>query len=253
MTNKTHHNILNNLVIRNLKLKYKNSVLGYLWSLITPLVYLAIFNFVFGAAFGSSMEKYSLYVVIGLVLWTFFNNASNEIIASIGRNGSIIKAIATPIIIFPLSAIITEGVSTILTFIVFGILMFFFGFQVSIETLLIIPFMILFSVFIFGISLFLSVLNVYFRDVSILWSTINPALFYITPIAYSLAIVPEKYHWILKLNPLYSFFDASRSILYSNQNPSLETWGIIITLTTFAFGMGYFTLQKLKNGLASNL
>lgn len=253
MIKKSHNNILNNLVIRNLKLKYKNSVLGYLWSLITPLVYLAIFNFVFGAAFGSSMNNYSLYVVIGLVLWMYFNNSSNEIIASIGRNASIIKSISTPIIIFPLSALITEGISTILTFFVFGILMFFFGFQLSVETLLVIPFMLLFSLFTFGISLFLSVLNVYFRDVSILWSTINPALFYITPIAYSLDIVPEKYHWILKLNPLYFFFDASRSILFNNQNPSLEVWVIITLLSTGVFGIGYYTLYKLKNGLASNL
>jgi ABC-2 type transport system permease protein len=253
MKTESNQNILTNLVIRNLKLKYKNSVLGYLWSLITPLVYLAIFNFVFGAAFGSSMNNYSLYVVIGLVLWMFFNNASNEIIASIGRNSSIIKAISTPMIIFPLSAILTEGVSTILTFIVFGILMFFFGFQISMETLLVIPFLALFAIFTFGISLFLSVLNVYFRDISILWSTVNPALFYITPIAYSLDIVPEKYHWILKLNPLYFYFDASRSILFSNENPSLTAWSVIILLSTTALALGYFTLTKLKNGLASNL
>lgn len=253
MRTKSDKNILNNLVIRNLKLKYKNSVLGYFWSLITPLVYLAIFNFVFGAAFGSSMNNYSLYVVIGLVLWMYFNNASNEIIASIGRNASIIKAISTPIIIFPLSALLTEAISTILTFIVFGILMFFFGFQISIETILVFPFLILFSMFTFGISLFLSVLNVYFRDVSILWSTINPALFYITPIAYSLDIVPEKYHWILKLNPLYFFFDASRSILFHNENPTFFVWLIITGLAFGALSIGYFTLSKLKNGLASNL
>ena len=253
MKKKSDKNILINLVVRNLKLKYKNSVLGYLWSLITPLVYLAIFNFVFGAAFGSSMNNYSLYVVIGLVLWMFFNNASNEIIASIGRNASIIKAISTPLIIFPLSALLTEAISTILTFLVFGILMFFFGFQISWETILVIPFLVLFGLFTFGISLFLSVLNVYFRDISILWSTINPALFYVTPIAYSLAIVPEKYHWILKINPLYFFFDASRSILFSNENPSLQVWLIITVLTSVAFGLGYLTLSKLKNGLASNL
>ena len=247
-----HNNILRNLVIRNLKLEYKNSFLGYLWSLITPLVFLIIFNFVFGLAF-DFIENYSLYVLTGLVFWLFFTNSTNEIIGSLFRNSSIIKSISIPLEIYPLSSLITEFVNLILTFVAFIVLMLFFGFQFSWETILIIPVILIFSLFILGFSTMLSVLNIYFRDVSILWNTINPALFYLTPIAYTLEIVPEKFHWILKLNPLYFFFEGGRDILYSNSVPSLNCWIYMIILASTSMLLGYLTLKKLRRGLISNM
>jgi len=247
-----HQNILRNLVIRNLKLKYKNSFLGYLWSLITPLVYLVIFNFVFGMAF-DFIENYSLYVLTGLVFWIFFANSSNEIIASLLRNSSIIKAIHIPLEIYPLSSLITEFINLLLTFVAFIVLMLFFGFQFSWETILILPVIVIFSLFILGFSTMLSVLNIYFRDVSILWNTINPALFYMTPIAFTLDIIPVQYHWILKMNPLYFFFKAGRDILYNNSVPGLNTWLYMLILTSTSLFLGYITLKKLQKGLISNM
>ncbi len=247
-----YQNILRNLVVRNLKLKYKNSFLGYLWSLITPLVFLIIFNFVFGMAF-DFIENYSLYVLTGLVFWIFFTNSTNEIIASLFRNASIIKSISIPIEIFPLSSLITEFVNLLLTFVAFIILMLFFGFHFSWETILIIPVIVIFSLFILGFSTMLSVLNIYFRDVSILWNTINPALFYLTPIAFTLEIIPVKYHWILKMNPLYHFFKGARDILYSNKVPSLSCWIYMIILASVSMLLGYMTLRKLRRGLISNM
>lgn len=247
-----HQNVLRNLVVRNLKLKYKNSFLGYLWSLITPLVFLIIFNFVFGMAF-DFIPNYSLYVLTGLVFWIYFANASNEIIASLLRNSSIIKSIHIPLEIFPLSSLITEFINLLLTFIAFIVLMLFFGFQFSWETILILPVMVIFSLFILGFSTMLSVLNIYFRDVSILWNTINPALFYLTPIAFTLDIIPVKYHWILKMNPLYHFFKGGRDILYNNSVPGLNCWIYMIILTTISIFFGYITLKKLQKGLISNM
>ena len=232
-----HKNILRNLVVRNIKLKYKNSILGYLWSLLTPLVYLLIFNFVFGMAF-DYIENYSLYVLTGLVFWMYFSNSSNEIIASLMRNSSIIKSIKVPLEIFPISALLTELVNLFFTFIAFFGLMVFFGLSISWETLLIIPIIILFSLFILGFSTMLSVLNIYFRDISILWNTINPALFYLTPIAFTMEIVPQNYHWILKLNPLYYFFEAVRSVLYSNSNPNIYSWAYMLILTIVSVFLG---------------
>lgn len=247
-----HKNILRNLVVRNIKLKYKNSILGYVWSLLTPLVYLVIFNFVFGLAF-DFIENYSLYVLTGLVFWMYFSNASNEIIASLMRNGSLIKSISIPIHIYPISSLITELVNLFFTFIAFFILMIFFGLEFSWETLLIIPVILLFSLFILGFSTMLSVLNVYLRDISILWNTINPALFYLTPIAFTMDIVPQNYHWILKLNPLYYFFDAVRAILYSNSAPSINVWLYMLILTVISVLLGVFTVKKMRRGLISNM
>jgi ABC-type polysaccharide/polyol phosphate export permease len=99
----------------------------------------------------------------------------------------------------------------------------------------------------------LSIINVYFRDVSILWNTITPALFYLTPIAFTIDIVPVKYQWILKANPLFHFFKAARDILYSNTVPSLTTWLYIIGLTLVSVFLGRIAFKKLRRGLISNI
>ncbi len=241
-----------NLTRRNLKLKYKNSILGYFWSLLTPLFYLSIFVFVFSRAFGS-VENYPLYALTGLIFWQFFNNGINQIINSFISNAGIIKTIFVPLKFFPISAIYTELISFLLSLIPFTFVMLFFGLQLNAQSLFIFPYLAIFSFFILGIGLTLASLNVYLRDVSILWNTLSPALFYFSPIVYTASFVPQEYLWILKLNPLYYFFEGTRSILYHGVLPSLMNLGITATLATVAMIIGVFTLKKLSPGMVSNL
>ena len=250
MTN--NYRIAKNLVAKNLKLKYKQSILGFLWSLITPLVFLAIFNFVFSGAF-PTIENYSLYVITGLVFWQFFSNATNTTIQSFIANSSIIKTINVPLFLYPLSATLTEVVALLISFIPFWGLMFFFGMKFSWHFILLIPAIFFFALMAYGISVFLGVLNVYLRDVSILWNTINPALFYLTPIAYNDAIIPKEYLFYLKLNPLYHYFRVFRNILYENVNPDIKSWAIIAFLGVFCWALGKITLKKLEKGIISNI
>jgi len=249
---RAHISIIRNLVIKNLKLKYKQSVLGFLWSMITPLVFLVIFNFVFSTAF-ISIENYSLYVLIGLVFWQFFSNASNTTIQSFIASSSIIKTISIPTYLFPLSSIFTELIALCISFIPFCGLMYFFGLVFSWHFILLIPAVFLFSMFCYGLSIFLGVLNVYLRDVSILWNTINPALFYLTPIAYDDSIIPKEYLIYLKMNPLYHFFSVFRTILYDNTLPNFNAWLIIFLVSIFIWVLGKLTLHKLEKGIISNI
>lgn len=244
--------ILKNLAIRNLKLKYKQSILGFLWSMITPLVYLLIFNFVFSSAF-PDIENYSLYVLTGLVFWQFFSNATNMTIVSFIANAGIIKTINIPIHYFPLATIFAELVSLLLTFVPFVFIMFFIGMEFTWHLILIIPIIYLFGTLSYGIGLFIGVLNVYLRDANILWNTLNPALFYLTPIAYSAQILPAKYEWVMKMNPLFYFFEAARDVLYRNQSPSLTLWLTIIVIAFGTWGLGKLTLKKLEAGIISNI
>lgn len=249
---RSHWSIIRNLVAKNLKLKYKQSVLGFLWSMITPLVFLIIFNFVFSQAF-LTIENYSLYVLTGLIFWQFFSNATNTTIQSFITSSSIIKTINIPIHLFPLSSIGTEIVALLISLLPFWGLMYFFGLQFSWHFILLIPSIYLFALMCYGLSVFLGVLNVYLRDVSILWNTVNPALFYLTPIAYDDSIIPEKYLIVLKMNPLYHFFKVFRDILYENSVPSLKSWIIISVIAFGAWGLGKLTLWKLEKGIISNI
>ena len=244
--------IVKSIVIKQLKLKYKQSMLGFLWSLITPLAFLMIFNFVFSTAF-KTIDNYSLYVLTGLIFWQFFSNATNQTIQCFLQNASIIKTINIPIELFPISAITTELIGLVISFIPFTFVMIFFGFHLSWHVLLVIPTVFLFSVTAYGLGVLLGVLNVYLRDISILWTTLNPALFYLTPIAYDTTIIPSKYLYLLQFNPLYHFFDVFRSILYRNELPSVRSMVIISVIALVSYLISKLTFLKLEKGIISNI
>ncbi|MFZ6053172.1 ABC transporter permease [Halocola ammonii] len=244
--------IIVNLIRRNMKLRYKSSLLGYLWSFLTPLLFLLIFHFVFSQAF-QGMRSYSLYVLSGLILWQFFANGSNQCIQSLLANAGVIKTINVPVIAFPIATIFTELFNMGLVLIPFFGLMLFFGLELTWHTLLVIPVLLLMTFFSLGLGLLLGSLNIYLRDISILWNSINPALFYLTPVAYTLDFVPENYHPVLKLNPLYHYFQMMRDALYYNQVPSLETALIAFFTAAITFFLGLIIFKKLEPGVISNV
>lgn len=244
--------LIYHLTVKNLKLKYKQTVLGFLWSLLTPLFFLMIFNFVFGHAF-QTIERYPLYVLTGLIFWQFFSNASNQAIQSFLQNSGIIKTINIPLRTFPMAAVVTEFISLLLSLIPFTILMLFFGLKISWHSLLIFPILALFVWTIYNFGSILGLLNVYMRDVGILWNTISPALFYLTPIAYDPSIIPEKYQVFIQLNPLYHFFDSFHAILYNNQLPQLKSVLIMSAIGLVTWILKLLIQPRLEKGVISNM
>ncbi|MES2558580.1 MAG: ABC transporter permease [Bacteroidota bacterium] len=240
------------IALKNIKVKYKNSVLGFMWSMLHPLAYLVIFIFVFSNVF-VGIDRYPLFALIGLVFWTYFANSMTQIINSIISNASIIKTIALPNILFPMSAAFAEFVTMLLSLIPFFVLMLFFGLKITWITLLIFPAIILFGLFTFGLATFLATFNVFFRDVGILWNTLAPALFYFTPIAFLSTMIPDKYMVYVKLNPLYHYMELVRDILYYNQLPGTTTLFITTGLALAMFVLGILVFNRYKKGFVSNL
>ena len=130
--------------------------------------------------------------------------------------------------------------------------MFFFGASVGWETLLIIPLFILFAMFALGVGIFICAMNIYFRDVGLLWTTLMPAIFYFTPIAYSAQLIPEKYAWIIKFNPIFHFITAFRQVLYYNVVPDFMQMMTVIGLSVGFLGLGLWVFFYLEKGFISN-
>lgn len=235
------------LAWKNIKVKYKNSLLGFFWSLLNPLLFLLIFSFIFGNAF-SDIQNYKLYALSGLVIWSFFPVASNQVIGSLIENGSVLKSLNIPPLIFTYSALVSSVINFILTLIPFTALLFMFGFKPSLNLLAVPLLLTLYFIFTFGFSLLLCATNVYFRDVGLLWNTIVPALFYFTPIAYPPHLIPAKYQWIIELNPLFHFTDMFRQMIYGNQMPPLQEWIRISIISVLAVAFGGFIFRMLKRG-----
>ena len=246
----TYYDIVKSVALRNIKVRYKNSVLGFFWSMLNPLVFLGIFVFIFSKAF-PTIENYPLYAITGLIFWTFFSTSSNQIISSIIESGAILKSFSIPPLVFPLSALVAALVNLAFSFIPFIGLMFFFGFQLKWVTLMIIPIILLFALFTFGFSLILCTLNVFFRDVSMFWGTINPAILYFTPVAYASTLVPEHLRWLLQVNPLFHFFEIIRDVLYYGRFPSLYYLGTSTVITLVTVTLSVVIFNKLKRGFIS--
>ncbi len=240
------------LIYKNLQLKYKHSVLGFLWSLLHPFMYLLIFLAIFSAAF-STTENYPLYVLSGLVFWIYFAGATGQLCNVFIKNTHLIKSLNLPKIIYPLTELGSELVSFLLGLIPFMVLMCFLGMHITFNLLYIIPVILLFSIFLFSVGLILGSLNVFFRDVGILWNTISPALFYLSPIAYAFKLVPERYKFIVKYNPLYHFLELVRNVLWQNQPPDMHYVGRCLLITSVTAILAFLIYSKTRNGFISNL
>lgn len=238
------------LGVKNLKLKYKNSVFGFLWGMFNPIIYLVIFSFVFGNMF-SEIDRYPLYVLSGLLFWTLFTTTSIQIIESITRNTGVIKSVSIPTISMPLGGMYSSLVGFFLMLIPFSIMMAIFGMRLGWEALLFIPVLILFSCFTFGVSLVLTAFNVYFRDVQIAWSSFMPAIFYATPIAYTPEIIPEKYRLVIELNPIHHYVSVLRELIYYNRMPDTFDLLLITLIAGASLWFGMFIFNKLKGGFIS--
>jgi ABC-type polysaccharide/polyol phosphate export permease len=239
------------LSLKNFKLRYKNSILGFMWSLITPMIYLAIFTFIFSKAF-PDVRNYPLYALTGLIFWNFYSGASIATINSVIDSRGVLKSIKVNTIALPMAEVLTSLINLMLSLIPFGILMFVFGAEIGFETPLIIPALLLFTLFTLGVGLFICAFNVYFRDVGILYTSLTPALFYFTPIAYSAKLIPAKFAFLVKLNPLYHFIELFRTILYFNEIPSLNQWLLTLGLALVFFFIGLKTFRGLEKGFISN-
>jgi ABC-2 type transport system permease protein len=235
---------------RNIILRYKNSFAGFLWGFLKPLLYLLIFIVIFSSQF-SSVSNYVLYATSGLIFWFFFSNVTSQSVQNIVASAGLIKSINLPVVLFPLSEMLSEMFNFLLTLLVFFIVMYWFGIDYGPHLLLIIPCVILFSAFCLGITLALSSVNVFLRDAGILWQTIQPAIFYMTPIAYPEDMIPERFSFIIRFNPVYSFIRLGRSIFYDGGLPSGSLWLTCLCLSSASLLLGLFVFNRLKNQFIS--
>jgi ABC-type polysaccharide/polyol phosphate export permease len=234
---------------RNVILRYKNSLVGFFWGFFKPLLYLLIFIIIFQA--NSGVPNYVLFVTSGLVLWFFFSNVTGQSVGSIVSSSGLLKSLDIPAFFFPLSETIGELFNLLLTLVVFFVIMQWFGLVYSLKLLLIFPCILLFTIFALGLNLFLCSINVFFRDIGIIWGTIQPALFFLTPIGYAEKSIDPKYAIFIKSNPIYCFIKLGRSIFYDPVAPPWSMWSTCIIISLCTYVVGQFVFNRLKNQFIS--
>ena len=245
--------LLRELVITDFKLRYQGSALGYAWSLLKPLFLFAIMYVVFGLLIKlGSIEHYAVYLLLGIVLWTFFSEATNQGMASIVARGDLLRKISFPKYIIVLSTTISALVNLTLNLVIVAILMVLNGVNLEISALMFPVYIFELYIFALGLALFLSALNVKYRDTAHIWEIIMQAAFYATPIIYPLSLVIEKSRFaaeILLMNPVAQAIQGARYSLITHEtetavkiftSPWMNLVPIVIVIGVFVIGVLYF-------------
>lgn len=234
------------LTKKEIKIKYKNSYLGYLWSLANPLLMAVIFYFVFQVIVRMDMENYSLFLVTGLFIWTWLANTIQVSTMLFVGNAPLIKKVLFPRSFLAIALVISEGFNFFFSLPIIIGFMIYFGLFPSLYWIIGIPLLFLITaIFIYGMSLLIGSLNLFFRDIERIIVLLMTVLFYATPILYPVSMIPDGLEYILYVNPLTSFVIAWRDLMLENSF-NIEFITISILYATTAYILGSYIYNKLK-------
>lgn len=253
MAKLNYKDILINLVLRNLRVKYKSSVLGFLWIFLEPILTMVILGFVFSKVMRIQIEKYPLFLLSAILPWTFFSKSLSESTVSIVENANLVKNIYFLREALPMSSVVSNFVNLLVELLIFlpVLILFKVPFNMSIIFL---PTILLFHLlFTIGLGLFSSCVNVYFRDVNYLVRFALMLWFYMTPVFYPLSMVPDKVRNIYKLNPMVSIITMYRNVLFEGKSPLFLDMWIAFTSGIIAVIIGYIVFKKYQYGFAKEI
>ncbi len=238
--------LIQELVKRDLKLKYRRSVLGYVWSLLNPLLMMTVMTIVFSYMFRFDIPNYPLYLICGQTLFTFFNESTTLAMSSVINNGLLIKKVYIPKYIFPVSKVASSFVSMSFSLLAVVIVMIFTGTKLSFSILLFWAPLLLLFIFACGIGMILSALAVQFRDIMHLYSVVTMAWMYLTPIFYPIEAVPAAVASVISFNPLYIYITIFRSLMLYGIVPGWEMWAMGAVSALAVFGIGSWIFSKMQ-------
>jgi ABC-2 type transport system permease protein len=234
------------LVIRDLKTKYRRSFLGYVWSLLNPLLMMAIMTVVFSYMFRFDIPNYPLYLICGQTLWNFFSESTTVSMYSVIQNGSLIRKVYIPKYIFPLSRVLSSFVTMSFSLVAILIVMLVTGVPFTFTLLLTPVPLLLLLFFCMGLGMALSTLAVYFRDTIHLYGVFITAWMYLTPVFYPISVLPEEIAAALKLNPLYYYVSFFRNLVLDGIVPGVGTWVICGVFSLASFIAGLLVFRRLQ-------
>lgn len=238
------------LIIRlawsDFKLRYKSSALGFFWSLLEPLLMLLVLYVVFSNLMRIQIEYYQLFLLLGIILWNFLDRGTSMSIWGLIGKPSLVQKVYFPRDILVISTDITALMMTVLEFIVFIIFMIVFKVLPGM-TILYFPILFIFEILIIlGLSMALSALNVYFRDVQFIWRVIVQIGFFATPILYPITIFPENIRWIVMLNPMAQIITMSRDCILYGIPPGPLNLTYVALSTLVVLLLGYFIFDQME-------
>lgn len=234
------------LVSREVRARYKGSVLGFLWSLLNPLMMIGVYSMVFAVYMRIGVPNYALFLFCGLLPWSWFATSLQNATSSITANASLIKKVYFPHELLPLMNVTTNLVNYLLSVPVLLLVMVVTGQDVTLN-LLFFPLVVAVQFLVtLGFSLLFSTLNAFFRDVEQLLGPLMMAWFYMTPVVYPSTMIPEGFRFLFYLNPMAPILVAYQDIFYYGRSPDLMRLLYCLGVGIFFFLIGYAYFYRKK-------
>ena len=241
--------LLQNLVLKDFRIRYRNMSLGILWSLINPLVMMGVLTFIFGYIYGDqSPPFFPLFILCGQIPYLFFTAAWLSGTTSIIANAQLVKRVPVPREVMPISAVFSNCVHLAIQVALMLALTFYYHLAPSCFWLWMLPLWALYIAFVCGISLLSSAVSVYIRDTQYMVESFNVVLFWLVPIFYGWEKIPPKYAFVYKLNPVAALALAMRNILIDRQAPPPTLIQNMVIAAAVTLGVGLVVFRRLKRG-----
>ena len=248
-----YRELLKTNVQKEIRGKYKGSFLGVLWSFLNPLLMVLVYALVFPYIMRVKQDNYLVFLITGVIPWNFFTTCVTSGCNCVWINGGIIKKVYFPREILPISVVASGLINFLISCIIILIFVIGGGIMPTFNLLWLPVIAIIQALLTLGVLFILSAINVYVRDIEYLVGFILQLIFYATPILYNATMFPEKYRWILYLNPMTHIIDAYRSIFYYGLMPELKSLIFIGILSLCVFIVGYQIFRKLEKGFAEEV
>lgn len=250
----SYREMIFSLVKRDLRGRYKGSVLGFLWTFLNPLLQLAVYTVVFSVIMRSDIEKFYLFLFVALVPWLFFGTCLSGGASCIWAQQDMVKKIYFPREVLPLSYAISQFINMLLSFLVIFVVLVFSGIGINFRAILYLPLIMIIEFILgLGITFIVSAVTVYLRDLEYVMGIVQMVWMYMTPVLYSIEMVPEELQGIFALNPMTSIIVAYRDILYYKEIPDVSTLLQAGILGILVLAIGILTFGKLKRNFAEEL
>lgn len=249
-----YREMIASLVRKDLRGRYKGSVLGFLWTFINPLCQLLIYTIVFSVILKSGIDKFYLFLFVALVPWIFFSSSITGGAISVITQQDMVKKIYFPRQVLPIAYVTSCFVNMLFCFIIIFLVLIISGVGVNFKALFYLPLiMIVEYILVLGIALLTSAFTVYFRDLEHILGLITMAWMYLTPIMYSVDMVPKEFITIFNLNPMTPIIIAYRDILYYKQIPHMTTLLQATVIGICILIIGNIVFEKLQKGFVEEL
>ena len=241
-----YRQVLLTMAIKELKVKYVNSIFGICWMVINPILIVLSITFVFVVIFQTKIDNFPFFVLTGIFPWMFFSNSLSEATFSILSKRPILRQYNLPLEIIPMSVILSNFLSFAIGLAIIYLCMLFLNFKIILLLHILIIVIILHLFFTLGLGLILSVLNIFYRDVGRILETLLMLWLWVTPVFYSPGMVPQKFRLILNFNPMTYYVVSYREIIFENKLPAFLTFTVTFAWALLSIIFGLLVFSRLE-------